>query len=338
MKRGYASGKRLPLKECLPLDYPLGIQLYIVRGICNLKCEFCSQSIAKEPATAQFMPFELFEEFILQLQANHWTVKQIMINGIGEPLLHPDICRMIKAAKQAKICESITVITNGVRLNKKMVDDLIEAGIDSIRISVNGLSDADYKKYTSTEINFTKFVMNLRYLYSASRNHAKIYIKIMDYMLQDDKQHQLLYDTFHNISDELNVEHVFGVFEDVDYSKYQVAKEQNYKTEDVIKFFVCPLPFFNMVIDTNGDIAACGEMIYNLRSRYIYGTIGGGIYAAWNSSALNTLQVTLLEKGKKSSPYCVYCEMSSSCSFHEDCLDDDVPRLLCVYTRKDQPS
>jgi len=64
----------------------------------------------------------------------------------GEPLLHPGIAEMVKYARQKGIID-IYFNTNAVLLNKKLIDDLLDAGLYRISISIEGTTQDVYGKY-----------------------------------------------------------------------------------------------------------------------------------------------------------------------------------------------
>ena len=53
----------------------------------------------------------------------------------GEPLLYPDILPLIREIKKRGL--TCTIITNGGRL-EALADELVESGIDSIAVSIDG--------------------------------------------------------------------------------------------------------------------------------------------------------------------------------------------------------
>jgi len=77
-----------------------------------------------------------------------------MFNGQGEPLINKDIPVMVKMAKDAEIAERVEIISNGSLLDKTMSDRLIEAGLDTLRISLQGLNSKKYKDICGANINF----------------------------------------------------------------------------------------------------------------------------------------------------------------------------------------
>ncbi len=58
--------------------------------------------------------------------------------GLGEPLLHPDIVEMVALAEE--LGARTELITNGLLLDQEMAEGLVQAGLDTLVISVDGAS------------------------------------------------------------------------------------------------------------------------------------------------------------------------------------------------------
>ena len=59
--------------------------------------------------------------------------KEVALHGWGEPLLHPDIFKMISYAKS--LGAKVSVITNGILLGNKM-EQILASGLDSLAIGI----------------------------------------------------------------------------------------------------------------------------------------------------------------------------------------------------------
>ena len=69
-------------------------------------------------------------------------VTKVKITG-GEPLVRKDIIELIASIKKMAGIQEVSITTNGVLL-EKMIDDLEQAGLDSINISLDTLKPAQY--------------------------------------------------------------------------------------------------------------------------------------------------------------------------------------------------
>ncbi len=116
----------LPPRE---LSKPLTLLLLINRG-CNLRCSFCD---------LWDRPQELSLERCLSLldEAVAIGTKTLVITG-GEPFLHKDLFRVVRAARERGLGVNIT--TNGTLIEKRW-DELANSGVDSLSVSLDGLED-----------------------------------------------------------------------------------------------------------------------------------------------------------------------------------------------------
>jgi molybdenum cofactor biosynthesis enzyme MoaA len=165
---------REKLADVVPLSKP--IALYVSpSNLCNLECIFCPHKEVKK--TADFKPTILNAEKMRNIANNisisFGSVKHIKLTS-AETLLNPEITEIVKICKT--VADNVSLITNGVALNCEKADGLIEAGLDEIMISINGLSEEEYAANTGKAL-FNTVVENLRYLSTAK--HRK------DYKLHD---------------------------------------------------------------------------------------------------------------------------------------------------------
>jgi MoaA/NifB/PqqE/SkfB family radical SAM enzyme len=106
---------------------PLTMLLLVNKG-CNLRCAFCDLWSGKEE-----IPFEP----TLKLLDEAVTIgtRTLVLTG-GEPLLHPGIFRIARAAQARGLGVNIT--TNGT-LVERLYDALVASGVDSLSFSIDGL-------------------------------------------------------------------------------------------------------------------------------------------------------------------------------------------------------
>ena len=91
---------------------------------CDISCEYCVQDHkGQKHKSIEDISFELKE--LLKLR----RCDTIQIAG-GEPLTHPKLIEIVKLVKSNSIKPFL--ITNGVKLNRKLLKELKNAGITSI--------------------------------------------------------------------------------------------------------------------------------------------------------------------------------------------------------------
>ena len=119
---------------------------------------------------------EIFERLIPSLRLAHF----VHLQGWGEPLLHPDLLRMVELAKNAGCRVGLT--TNGVLLNDTMARRLISAGLDNLAVSIAGATPSTHDA-TRVGSNLSTIVANLSALahqkMSSASDHPKIALLYM---------------------------------------------------------------------------------------------------------------------------------------------------------------
>jgi MoaA/NifB/PqqE/SkfB family radical SAM enzyme len=106
---------------------------------CNLDCRTCMRNVWEEPLGR--MEASTFTHIVEGLRSLS-PAPLVFFGGLGEPLMHPDIVDMVG---QAKSCGSpVELITNGTLLTRKMSSDLIDAGLDTLWVSLDGATPESY--------------------------------------------------------------------------------------------------------------------------------------------------------------------------------------------------
>ena len=106
---------------------------------CNLECRTCIRNIWEEPLGE--MSSATFARIVEGLRSFS-PPPAVFLGGIGEPLSHPHIVEMVAQAKA--LGSSVELITNGTLLTKDLSEQLIEAGLDFLWVSLDGATPESY--------------------------------------------------------------------------------------------------------------------------------------------------------------------------------------------------
>lgn len=321
--------ERKKLADMVPLDTPLGVDFH-PSTYCNIKCIFCmhsSDNPCYDFVKNKFLDFEVFKKAINEMRQFPQRIKAIHFCGLGEPLMNKNISEMIKYAKESKVAEKIDINTNGILLNKDISNSLIKAEVDFIRISVNGLSAEDFKEYTGVNVDFEKYVENIRYLYE-NRGKTKIYIKIMDFMVNTDPKKDFFFETFEPICDSINVENYNECFLDTKGKNKLKDSNLSQRGESLSGQKCCSQPFFKMEILSDGSVLPCAEA----RVPLVVGNIkNDSLLNLWNSKILNEFRLKMLDGFEQAHKICSECTFLKVCNFSSDNIDSEIPRLKEYY-------
>jgi hypothetical protein len=119
-----------------------------LNGGCNYKCPMCPQAHGREKDFLKKLPFEVFTKIVDD--ALHYGLDTVSLHGSGEPTLNRDMAKYVEYVKSKNVkCISFT---NGYRLTEDLSKDLIEAGIDVLRISCIGYDRPSYAHWMSLDV------------------------------------------------------------------------------------------------------------------------------------------------------------------------------------------
>ena len=123
-------------------DWPESIMIEPTTA-CNLRCPLCPTGNGQLNRPVSFMDFDLYSLIVSEVSG---FVSKFVLYGQGEPFLHKQLVDMVSLAKSNNI--KTYIATNGHFLQKDDIcEGLIEAGLTSLSISVDGASDDIYRIY-----------------------------------------------------------------------------------------------------------------------------------------------------------------------------------------------
>ena len=133
-------------RDLIPMPIPNDLRVEVLdmelHGSCNYKCVFCPQSQGREKEFLRRVSMETFEKTVDD--AMQYGLKTVTLHGSGEPTLHSQFPDFVRAVKSRDLtCISFT---NGLKLNEKLSEELIDAGIDILRLSCIGYNRKTYER------------------------------------------------------------------------------------------------------------------------------------------------------------------------------------------------
>jgi radical SAM protein with 4Fe4S-binding SPASM domain len=129
-----------------------------VTGACNLRCRMCL--VRYRPKIGREEGAFPLDRYLTLLDALP-ELEQVTLQGLGEPLLHPDLVTMVAAAKQRGI--RVGFNTNGTLLTEPKAEALVTAGLDWLHVSVDGATARTFEQIRDGA-RFPQVLRNLRRL------------------------------------------------------------------------------------------------------------------------------------------------------------------------------
>jgi MoaA/NifB/PqqE/SkfB family radical SAM enzyme len=110
-------------------------------NVCNLDCIMCPTGLHIDTRPKGFMEWDLYTSIIDEIAP---FAHAVVLHSWGEPLLHKRIIEMIEYAKSRGLW--VETSTNATKLTEAVSRQLLEAGIDRIYLSMDGLTKETYEK------------------------------------------------------------------------------------------------------------------------------------------------------------------------------------------------
>lgn len=304
---------RTKLETVIPLKTPF-ILFLDPSSRCNFRCTFCptgnSEILKETHRHTGLLDFNLYKKIIDDLEEFDSPLKVLRLYKDGEPFLNPRLADMVRYAKESGNVQFIDTTTNGSLLTPERALPVIQAGIDQINISLDGMSDQQFLEFTRTKVDFKKYVDNIRTIYE-NRGDCKLLIKTVNELLTEETR-QLFLDTFSPIVDKIYIENVapcWPDFEVEDLMDVEITK--GIYGQEIKEVDACPYVFYQMAINPDGKASLC---FLDWGHDYIVGDASiHSLKEIWNSDEVLNYQVNFLQGNRKSMEFCRDCKQLSHC-------------------------
>src|SRR3989338_6615004 len=127
---------------------------------CNLQCRMCYQVTSQRPQ--KDLSFKNFLKILSQFP----YLQDLQLQGIGEPLLNPDIFIMAEYAKTKRI--RVGIFTNATLINSDMAEKIVDSGLDWINLSLDA-ADPDIYQTVRKGARYGEVIQNIKVLTEIKR-------------------------------------------------------------------------------------------------------------------------------------------------------------------------
>lgn len=156
-----------------------------ITEVCNLACIHCPHPTFKKSSLygARYHTIELNQKMVQEVKEfGQGHTQYIRYTGEGEPLVHPQIFEMLTHAKKDSGV-AVTLTTNGMLLNEKRMERLLDTGIDVVDISIDAFSPETYAKIrVNGDLNVTR--PNVLRLLAAAKSRGSRTKVVVSYVEQ----------------------------------------------------------------------------------------------------------------------------------------------------------
>lgn len=132
-------------------------------GQCNLRCRMCPIQFRAEGAPGQpraYMDIAVFRRLVDQFP----DMTELQLQGLGEPLLHPQFFDMVRYAARRGI--HVSTNTNLTVMSEQGAQDCVQSGLHAMHVSLDGATAETYQAIRIRS-RFVRVQRNLRRLQQA---------------------------------------------------------------------------------------------------------------------------------------------------------------------------
>jgi radical SAM protein with 4Fe4S-binding SPASM domain len=304
---------RTPLQEVIPLQTPF-VLFVDPASACNFLCQFCPTGHRKLiDDTGRFqgvMRLELFKKIIDDLDEFDRPIKVLRMYKDGEPFLNKNLAKMVVYAKQSGFVEYIDTTTNASLMTPERLGPILDAGLDKINISVDGMNREQYRNFTEFDMDFERLVENVKWLY-ANKGNCEVVVKIPADIIAEPQKQEFL-DTFGDHCDRIFIENLAPCWPEFDVETYAGVKiTTGIYQQPITPTDTCPYIFYSFSVNSDGLVSSC---FLDWGRRLIVGDVREqGLKAIWHSSKMNALRRQHLEGKRCQNSVCSKCGQLSHC-------------------------
>jgi len=238
-----------------PLPRSLNIEL---NNTCNHRCVFCPfhGELADHKIKLAILDVNFVKDVLKQAAELGIGKKELGFYMAGEVFLYKDFAEIVSYAKQLGFKYTF-ITTNGALATPDKINKILEAGIDSIRFSVNGGNRESYKEIHDAD-DFEKVLENIKYLHRMREERGyDVAISLSSVITKKTKSNITeIKDVFEPyVDDILFIPIILENLRDLPEVKeeWQIVED----TDEIDPDWVCAMLFNTMYINAEGFVMPC---------------------------------------------------------------------------------
>lgn len=265
---------------------------------CNIACRSCRRRFMNRKVG--YMSFDLFTK-IVDEAARIGDVHLELFGG-GEPLMHPQFSEMLKysTTKRDRL-KDISFFTNGMLLNKTIVNSIVKLEVDAITISLDGIGYVNERLRRGSVYRVIE--ENLNYLLDARGSKIKPHV-IINATISDqtDKELMVLRQEWQNRLDRLQ----FSGMIDEPFRVLDIERARKWNP-GYMQHKICPYPFSILTVQWNGDVSFCCEDVCG--KGVIGNALESDLMGIWHGEKLKRIRKAILAGNVDGIVLCNHCKI-----------------------------
>lgn len=263
---------------------------------CNHQCTFCSnpdkRTLKNQVSLAQFTK-------VMDNVTQYLSISELGLSAKGEVLINKDLIGIIKMAKSSYDIPYVYLSTNGSLLYADVLEDMLQAKLDSIKFSINGLSEQEYFDIHQKN-DFLIVLQHLKqtiYQKKIAHPELKIFISVIN-----DACETVINQFYADLLGE-DIQYINGIF------KYKISYTPKFShfSIDKSKLKTCPLAVYEVYIDSDCRLGLCCKDYFH---EFDFGSLlEEDFLKLYMSDSMVALRNMHLNSSFEASHFCTKCLM-----------------------------
>lgn len=276
---------------------------------CNYKCSFCFHSQLDKKKGQ--MDFDLYKKVVTELK--EVGVKEIAPFFFGESFLNANLPEAIKFAKDLGI-EYVFLTTNGSIATPAKVEKCFEAGLDSLKFSLNYADEEQFTEIARVNpVNFQRMKENIkeaRRIRDEGGYSCQLYAS---YILYDGEQREKMQETLDEVEPYLDEVYALPLYNQaarIEKDGWSFSGGNQGRAENPVEPVPCWALFREAHVNYDGTLCAC---CFSVSDEFVMGDLTQQSFMdAWHSEKFQNLRQAHLNYDVRGTA-CEGCIVQESC-------------------------
>ena len=264
---------------------------------CNLDCPLCVTGSGNMTRLAGRMELQTFQKLIDDIADTVWYV---IFYHQGEPYLNNAFLPAVRYAKDRGLYTETS--TNAHYLDERNAVRTIEAGLDAMIVSVDGVTQQSYEKYR-VKGELQRVLDGIRTLVAAKKRlRSKTPYVLLQFLVMRHNEHEI--PEIKALAKELGVDRL--LLKNIQVETYDEALEWMPKAENFQRYRigegdisvrggkgVCPRPWLSSLVNWDGTVVPC---CFDKNGHHTMGDVNNGekFVQIWSKAEYNDFRDKML--------------------------------------------
>mgnify|MGYP001178905786 CR=1 FL=1 len=277
-------------------EFPLHVDIE-VSAVCDLECPMCPRRHA-DVTEYTHMDIDLFRKIVDECA--EYKLFSARLSWRGESLTHPHFSEFIYYIKKIAKIPNVSFLTNGRKMTEEIAENIVEAGIDYVSFSVDGIGDV-YNMIRAPlkfEMVYNSICMLKAVRDKAGKDRPQIRVSSLWPAVAQDP------DEYFKVMRPLVDKIVSNPVKD-----YRVTAETRFKQD-----YICQYPWERLFVGSDGRVQPCSNSIERL---YIGDSREETLAEIWKGKEMEKLRKAQLENRSNEYFACSRCSYKVDVNFNE---------------------